>query len=69
MKDASIISCTVEDGYASTTTVQLAMMAYYTDSIVKWDNQKKTIVDNPEAARLLKREYRKGYTHPGLPLQ
>jgi len=64
LKDPSKISCTVEDGFASSTTVQLAMMAYETESTVKWDNQSKTIVDNPEAETLLKREYRENWQHP-----
>lgn len=64
-KDPGKVSCTVEDAFASTATVQLAMMAYYTDSIVKWDNQKKTIPDNPKAAKLLKRDYRDNWQHPG----
>jgi predicted dehydrogenase len=62
--NAKKISCTVEDGFASTTNVQLAMMAYYTGSIVKWDHQKKTIIDNHKAAGLLKREYRSKWRHP-----
>jgi predicted dehydrogenase len=64
-KDPSKISCTTEDAFQSTAAVQLAMIAYYTDSIVKWDNQKQTIVDNPKAAGLLKREYRGKWQHPG----
>jgi predicted dehydrogenase len=64
-KDPKKISCTTDDGFASSATVQLAMMSYYTDSIVKWDNQRKTIVDNPRAASLLRREYRSKWKHPG----
>ena len=65
LKDPKKISCTVEDAFASTTTVQLATIAYNTGSIVKWDNQKKTIIDNPQAAGFLKREYREKWQHPG----
>ena len=65
MRDPGKISCTVQDAFASTTTVQLAMIAFYTGSIVKWDNAAKTIIDNPEASRLLKREYRNNWQHPG----
>lgn len=64
-QDPSGISSTIEDAFASTTTVQLAMIAYETGSIVKWDNQAKTIIDNPKAAALLKREYRDRWKHPG----
>ncbi|MGF1636107.1 MAG: Gfo/Idh/MocA family protein, partial [Cyclobacteriaceae bacterium] len=64
-KDHNKISSTVEDAQKSSATVQLAMMAYYSDSIVKWDNTSKSIVDNAAAAKLLKRDYRGKWKHPG----
>lgn len=64
-KDPAMISCTVQDSFDSTTAVQLAMIAYETGSIVKWDDKLRTITDNPKAASLLKREYRAGWQHPG----
>jgi predicted dehydrogenase len=63
-KDKKLISCTPEDAFQSTATVQLAMISYYTGSVVKWDQQKKEIRDNPKASILLKREYREKYKHP-----
>jgi hypothetical protein len=63
-KDKNLIACTPEDAFQSTATVQLAMISYNTGSLVKWDYQKKEITGNPEAAILLKREYRGKYTHP-----
>jgi hypothetical protein len=60
-KPASVLP---EDGFSSTTTVQLAMISYKTASRVVWDKQKEQIVNNPAAAKLLKREYRKPYRHP-----
>jgi predicted dehydrogenase len=63
-KDKNLISCAPEDAFKSTATVQLAMIAYNTRSIVKWDQQKKEIVGNPEASALLIREYRGKYKHP-----
>jgi predicted dehydrogenase len=63
-KDRSLISCTPEDAFRSTATVQLAMISYYSDSIVKWDEEGKKIIDNPDASALLKREYRDKYKHP-----
>jgi predicted dehydrogenase len=63
-KDRSLITCTPEDAFQSTATVQLAMISYNSGSIVKWDQQKKEIIGNPEAAKLLKREYRGKYQHP-----
>ena len=64
-KDRNLISCTPEDAFKSTATVQLAMISYNTGSIVKWDQQKTEIIGNPEASALLKREYRDKYQHPG----
>lgn len=63
-KDRNLISCTPEDAFRSTATVQLAMISYNTGSVVKWDKEKKTITGNPEASKLLKREYRGKYQHP-----
>jgi predicted dehydrogenase len=64
-KDRNLISCTPEDAFKSTAAVQLAMISYYTGSIVKWDQQKNEIIGNAEASALLKREYRGKYQHPG----
>jgi len=64
-KDPAMISCTVQDSFASTTAVQLAMIAYETGSVVRWNDNLRTIIDNPKAASLLKREYRAGWQHPG----
>lgn len=63
-KDKSIIKCSPEDAFKSTATVQLAMISYYTGSVVKWDQNKREIIGNPEASKLLKREYREKYIHP-----
>lgn len=63
-KDKSLISCTPEDAFKSTATVQLAMISYYTGSIVRWNEAEKKIIGNPVASALLKREYRGKYQHP-----
>ncbi len=65
LKDPGKISCTPEDAFASTASVQLSMIAWQTGSTVKWDNRKKTIIDNREASALLKRDYREKWQHPG----
>ena len=59
-----LISCPVEDGFLSTTAVQLAMIAYDTGSEVVWDANEKTITGNSSAKQLLARPYRAGYTRP-----
>ena len=56
--------CVPEDGYKSTATVQLGMIAHETRSVVNWDEKSEQIVDNAAAAKLLKREYRQPYKHP-----
>lgn len=63
-RDMSGISSTVEDAFCSSTTVQLAMIAYETGSTVKWDNKEFRIMDNSAAASLIRREYRATYIHP-----
>ena len=63
-KDKKLISCDPEDAFKSTATVQLAMISYYTGSKIKWDQDKKVIIDNPEASKLFRREYRGRFVHP-----
>ncbi|HQK71535.1 MAG TPA: Gfo/Idh/MocA family oxidoreductase [Bacteroidales bacterium] len=63
-QNKNLVSCTPEDAFKSTATVQLAMISYYTDSVVRWDQTKNEIINNPEASKLLKREYRGKYVHP-----
>ena len=62
--DLSMLGCLPEDAFHTTATVQLAMISYYTGSIVNWDAQKKTVIENRSATELLAREYRKGYARP-----
>ncbi|MGQ9822915.1 MAG: Gfo/Idh/MocA family protein [Thermogutta sp.] len=59
-------ACPIEEGYRSTTTVKLAMIAYETDSVIRWDEQAEDIPDHPEARKLLRRDYRPPYRHPSL---
>jgi hypothetical protein len=63
-KDKNQISCTPEDAFQSTATVQLAMISHYTQSLVKWDQANNQIVNNPQASALMKRDYRGKYKHP-----
>lgn len=57
-------SCTMEDGFRSTATVKLAMIAYDVDAKIAWDEEAERIVGNPKAHALLKREYRAPWEHP-----
>jgi predicted dehydrogenase len=65
-QDKNLISCPIEDAFQSTSTVQLAMISYYSDSEVKWDMENKTIIDNPQASELLARDYRGKYVRPSI---
>lgn len=56
--------CPPEDAYSSTATVQLAMIAYQVGARIAWDTAGERIPDNPQATRLLKREYRQPWVHP-----
>jgi predicted dehydrogenase len=57
--------CTPEEGFRSTTTVQLAMIAYRAGRTIEWDAQTEKITNDPAANKMLKREYRAPYKHPG----
>jgi predicted dehydrogenase len=63
-KDKNLITCTVDDAFKSTATVQLAMISYYTGSEIKWDKQNHRIPGNEAGSKLLAREYRNGYKRP-----
>jgi predicted dehydrogenase len=56
--------CKIEDAYASTTAVKLAMISYDTGCKITWDSQQEQIVNNETAAKLLRREYRTPWKHP-----
>ena len=65
-KDKNLLSSTPEDAFLSTTAVQLATIAYDTQSEVFWDTAKQTISGNRKAAKLMTRAYRKGYSRPRI---
>ncbi len=56
--------CTPEDAHRSTATVKLAMISYDVGAKIEWDEEAHQIVDNAEAAALLKRDYRSPWKHP-----
>jgi predicted dehydrogenase len=63
-KDKNLLSCTPDDAFQSSATVQLAMISYNTGSVIRWDAQKNEIIGNAEASKLLRREYRGKLVHP-----
>ncbi len=56
--------CLIEDAYASTAAVKLAMIAYDTGARITWDADQEQIIGNPAGAQLLRREYRSPWKHP-----
>ncbi len=57
-------SCQISDGWKSTTTVQLGMIAYHTAQAIQFDAAAVAIPGNKMAHAMLKREYRKPWRHP-----
>ena len=55
---------TPQDAFCSTSTVQLAMIAYEVGRKVRWDAEAQSITGNPQAQALMKREYRAPWKHP-----
>jgi predicted dehydrogenase len=57
-------SCTVEDAWRSTTTVQLGMIAYKAGKTIEFDAKTEQIVNDPAANKRMLRAYRAPYKHP-----
>ncbi|HAX41021.1 MAG TPA: Gfo/Idh/MocA family oxidoreductase [Bryobacteraceae bacterium] len=57
-------SCSVEDAWRSTTTVQLGMIAYKSGRTLHFDVAGETIKEDVAARKLLLRPYRAPYRHP-----
>jgi predicted dehydrogenase len=63
-KNKGLLTCTVEDAFQSTATVQLAMASYYTGSEVKWDAKNQSVTNNKKASGYMARPYRGNYKRP-----
>jgi predicted dehydrogenase len=63
-KDKGIISCTPEDAWQSTATVQLGMVSYYSGKTLNWDAVRKEITNQKKMEKYLARTYREGYRRP-----
>jgi predicted dehydrogenase len=59
-----LISCTTLDGFHSSASVLLSMIAYETGEKLIWDNQEGTVTNSENAVKLLARPYRQGYNRP-----
>jgi hypothetical protein len=54
----------IEQGHISTASCILANMSMKLGRTLHWDAAKQRVTGDEEANRLLRRPYRKGYTHP-----
>lgn len=58
--------CLPQDGFQTTATVQLGMIAYQVKSQIRWNDQAANITGNDEAKQMIKRDYRRPYRHPHI---
>lgn len=56
--------CDIETGHRSTTMSLLGMLSLKLGRSVRWDGEKEEIVADPEANKLLRREYRGPWKYP-----
>jgi predicted dehydrogenase len=65
-KNKSLISCTPEDAWQSTATVQLGMASYYSGKPLNWDAAEKEITNQKKMEKFLARPYRGDYKRPDV---
>ena len=58
--------CDIEIGHRSTSMSLLGMLSLRLGRSVRWDGQKEQIVGDPEANKLLRREYRGPWKYPDI---
>jgi predicted dehydrogenase len=56
--------CDIEIGHRSTNLSLLGMLSLKLGRSVRWDGEKEVILDDPEANKLLRREYRDPWEYP-----
>ena len=54
----------IADAHRATTCALLGMVSLKAGRSVGWDPSRETIPGDAEAAKLLRREYRKGWAYP-----
>jgi len=54
----------IEEVHYSTNVSLLGMLSYKLGRGIQWDGEKEQVIGDPEASRLLRREYRKGWDYP-----
>jgi hypothetical protein len=55
----------IEQGHISTASCILANLSMEINRPIVYDPKKRVVVDDHEATKLLRREYRKPWKHPG----
>jgi predicted dehydrogenase len=58
--------CDIEIGHRSTNLSLLGMLSLKLGRSVRWNGDTETIADDPEANKMLKREYRKPWVYPAV---
>jgi hypothetical protein len=56
--------CDIETGHRSTNLSLLGMISLKTGRSLQWDGEKELIVNDPEASKLLSRDYRSPWEYP-----
>jgi predicted dehydrogenase len=64
IKNRSRPVCDIEIIHRSTNMSLLGMVSLKAGRSIKWDGEKEIIIDDPDANRLLRREYRKPWIYP-----
>jgi predicted dehydrogenase len=65
--DPSLLACGILEGHLSSTLPELANISYRVGRALAFDGASETFVGDPEADRLLTREYRAPFVVPGRP--
>ena len=58
--------CDIEIAHRSTTMSLLGVLSYKLGRSIQWDPEKEFLVGDPDANKLLRREYRKPWEYPSL---
>jgi predicted dehydrogenase len=64
IRDGKPLAADIEEGHRSTRLCHLGNIAFRTSRTIRFDSATETIVNDPEANRLLGRDYRKGFELP-----
>ncbi|MEZ5044486.1 MAG: Gfo/Idh/MocA family oxidoreductase [Saprospiraceae bacterium] len=64
IEDKKRPTCDIEKGHLATNVSLLGVLSYKLGRSLKWDGEKEQIIDDPEANKLLAREYRGDWEYP-----